>query len=149
MNSRRIIGIIRYRVRVVEAMAAMVLMAAIVRVVPFSWVARFTGAARTCDSGPLPPPTPTTLPRAAAVGRAVNRGAARLPRSPACLAQALAGWLMLKRRGVPSILVLGVARHAGELTAHAWLLAGDGAVCGGRKASTFTPIAAFRPEHER
>ena len=136
----------RHRVRVLEAMAAMAVMGTIVRVLPFSRVVRLTGAARSGASEVLPPRKRTTVGRAAAVGRAVERAAARLPGSPGCLTQALAGWLMLKRRGIPSILVFGVAKQAGEVTAHAWLLVGDGAVCGGRDAKSFTPIAAFRPE---
>lgn len=50
---------------------------------------------------------------------------------------------MLARRRIPSTIVFGVA-GGGQLRAHAWLVAGDGTVCGGREAGAFTPIATFR-----
>ncbi|MBF0373817.1 MAG: lasso peptide biosynthesis B2 protein, partial [Alphaproteobacteria bacterium] len=55
-----------------------------------------------------------------------------------------AGSLMLRRRGIPSRLVLGVRREPDGLAAHAWLLTAAGAiVCGGPEAEGFVPIAAF------
>ena len=85
----------------------------------------------------------TSDPVAAAVGVAVNRAAVRLPWRPTCLVQALAGRLMLMRRGVPSIVVFGVTKRMEHIHAHAWLVAGNGTVCGGRERAGFQPIAAF------
>src|SRR5437868_2739662 len=49
-----------------------------------------------------------------------------------CFPQALAGYTMLRRRGVPSTLVYGVARSAeGNLLAHTWLTVSDQTVLGG------------------
>jgi hypothetical protein len=56
------------------------------------------------------------------VGWAVTRIAAYFPVSAMCLAQALAARAMLDRRGVGSILHVGVARpEAAPFEAHAWL----------------------------
>jgi hypothetical protein len=60
-----------------------------------------------------------------------------------CLPRALAAHAMLRRRGIPSRLCLGVARNHDELTAHAWVEAGDRKVVGGEEARGFTRLAAF------
>jgi hypothetical protein len=58
-----------------------------------------------------------------------------------CFPQALAGYTMLRRRGVPSTLVYGVARSAeGSLLAHTWLMVGDQTVLGGEAAQEFTAV---------
>ena len=58
-----------------------------------------------------------------------------------CFPQALAGYMMLRWRKVPSTVVYGVARSPeGELHAHAWLTVGDRVILGGEAAPDFTPI---------
>lgn len=131
-----------HRLRVVEAAAMLALATLLLSVLPFRLVARLAGrveaSADTC-----PPPTPDAA--AADVGRAVSAAARRLPWGPACLEQALAASLMLRRRGVPSRLCIGVATGDGNgFRAHAWLTAGGGTVCGGPAAAGMTPIAAIR-----
>lgn len=65
------------------------------------------------------------------VGWAVTRVAAYFPRSAMCLAQALVARAMLRRRGVSSILHVGVARSpSAEFEAHAWLEAAGVEVTG-------------------
>jgi hypothetical protein len=61
-----------------------------------------------------------------------------------CLAQAIAGRWMLKRRGVASSLVLGLRKGGPKaLLAHAWLCTGSTIVVGGEKYSGFTVVARF------
>lgn len=56
------------------------------------------------------------------VGWAVTRIAGYFPSSAMCLAQALAARAMLRRRGIGSVLHVGVARsEAAPFEAHAWL----------------------------
>ncbi|HYJ81678.1 MAG TPA: lasso peptide biosynthesis B2 protein [Allosphingosinicella sp.] len=56
------------------------------------------------------------------VGWAVTRIAAYFPTSAQCLAQALAARAMLRRRGIPSLMHVGVARSQDvPFEAHAWL----------------------------
>lgn len=56
------------------------------------------------------------------VGWAVTRTAGYLPFSSLCLAQALAARAMLRRRGIGSVLHVGVAHsRAAPFEAHAWL----------------------------
>ena len=58
-----------------------------------------------------------------------------------CFPQALAGYTMLRRRGLPRTLVYGVARSpAGELVAHTWLMSGEQMLLGGDAAREFTEI---------
>jgi hypothetical protein len=66
-------------------------------------------------------------------------------RSP-CLPKALAAQAMLRRRGIPSRVCLGVARKADRLTAHAWVEVGDQVVVGGAESQDFTRLSAFGDE---
>ncbi len=62
-----------------------------------------------------------------------------------CFPQTLAGYTMLRWRGVPSTMVYGVARtDAGELTTHTWLMLGERCVLGGAGAEEFTPVERWR-----
>jgi hypothetical protein len=50
---------------------------------------------------------------------------------------------MLRRRGIPSRLCLGVARSGGEIAAHAWIEVGERTLVGGDDARSFTRLAAY------
>jgi Transglutaminase-like superfamily len=66
-----------------------------------------------------------------------------------CLTQALAAQLLLKRRGYPASLRIGVARKGGgELQAHAWVESEDRVVVGGGELSRYTRLAAFDREQQ-
>lgn len=133
-------GRFAHRLRVVEGAVALAVAGSLLGLLPFRWVARLAGAVEPGGHGvPL-----AADPAADAIGRAIDAAASRLPWRPVCLPRALAGSLMLRRRGIPSRLVLGVRRDQDGLAAHAWLLTAAGAiVCGGRDAGRFVPIAAF------
>ena len=60
-----------------------------------------------------------------------------------CLPRALAAHAMLRRRGIPSRLCLGVARDRGAFCAHAWVEIGDDKIVGGGDADGFTRLAMF------
>lgn len=65
------------------------------------------------------------------VGWAVTRVAAYFPHSAMCLAQAMAARAMLRRRGIGSIMHVGVGRSdAASFEAHAWLEAAGVEVTG-------------------
>jgi hypothetical protein len=84
--------------------------------------------------------------RAEEIGWAVQGVAARTPWLSTCLVQSLAGYVMLRRHDVPSVVYLGVAKDAGgELIAHSWLRCGDRFVTGGGSQHRFSVIAAYRP----
>jgi len=70
----------------------------------------------------------------------VGRGAQL---NSACLPRALAAQAMLRRRGIPSRLCLGVAREGSGLLAHAWVEIGQDKIVGGAEADGFTRLAEF------
>ena len=72
---------------------------------------------------------------------AVEAIARHSPIAFVCFPQTLAGYTMLRRRGVPSTMVYGVARSpASKLMAHTWLMVGDRVVLGGEGSAQFTPV---------
>jgi hypothetical protein len=72
---------------------------------------------------------------------AVSAVARHSPVAFVCFPQTLAGYTMLRWRGVPSTMVYGVARSpSGELKAHTWLDVGDRNVLGGEGSGGFTPV---------
>ena len=90
------------------------------RVVPVRRLVRVLGERGDLDA----PPTVAERPAASifAVRRALRRASRGHPDT--CLAQALAGRVMLRRRRLPSTLSLGVREEGGDLAFHAWLRAG-------------------------
>jgi hypothetical protein len=83
---------------------------------------------------------------AEAIGWAVQGVAARTPWPSTCLVQSLAGYVMLRRHGVPSVVYLGVAKDAeGEFSAHSWLRCGERIVTGGGSLQRYSVIAAYEP----
>lgn len=84
--------------------------------------------------------------QAGTISWAVQAAAARTPWHSTCLAQSLAGYVILRRHGVPSVVYLGVAKDpAGEFTAHSWLRCGDLIVTGRGGHERYSVIASYRP----
>lgn len=133
----------RHRVMVIEAIVALTTARLALLILPFAWIARAAGAVEggRPDDRPL---RATADPLSLGVRGALRAAARRLPWRTTCLARAMAGRLMLAWRGRPSTLVLGVASDDKGFAAHAWLMSGDGYVCGGRDARRFRPLAAIR-----
>jgi hypothetical protein len=81
---------------------------------------------------------------AEAVGWAVTRAARHVPFEAVCLPQAMAAKIMLKRRGVSSVLHFGAKMGRDKpIDAHAWLDAAGVEVTGYPVAKTFAEIARF------
>jgi hypothetical protein len=78
---------------------------------------------------------------------AIITSAARLPWRALCIQQGLAAQLMLRRRGIPSVLYYGAAQDDRDgLSAHVWVRDGDVDVIGGEIANRFTVLATFPPQ---
>jgi len=78
------------------------------------------------------------------VGWAVTRAARYLPFRAVCLPQAMAARIMLKRRGIDSVLHLGAATGQRKpLDAHAWLDSAGVEVTGYPVSRQFAEIACF------
>ncbi len=81
---------------------------------------------------------------AAEIGWAVTRAARHAPFEAVCLPQAMAAQVMLRRRGVASVMHFGAARGEDKpLDAHAWLDAAGVEVTGYPVANKFAEIACF------
>jgi hypothetical protein len=83
---------------------------------------------------------------AEAVGWAVTRAARHVPFNAVCLPQAMTARIMLKLRGVGSVLHFGAKMEIGNekpIDAHAWLDAAGVEVTGYPVAKTFSEIACF------
>ncbi len=121
-----------------EAVVVLAFAGLLLRLLPFRLIARMLGrpVAMVATSGA------DHAKIALAVGLALDRGARALPWRSNCLVRALAGRLLLARRGVPCTVHFGVRRQDG-LGAHAWLIAAGIPVSGAAEAADFTPIAAF------
>lgn len=92
--------------------------------------------------GEEPAVPPAQLGEARRVGNMVERAARRLPWHPTCLRKALAVKRMLRRRGIPCRLHLGV-QSASVGVAHAWVTVDGQPVVGRRGRERFVPLAAF------
>jgi hypothetical protein len=109
---------------------------------PFGRVAPLLGR-RMAESPSVTMP-PAQHAQAQRLGWAVRTMSRYVPWECACLAQALAGKMMLRRRRLPSTLYLGVARQGTTaLAAHAWLRCGTLILTGASGHQQFTVVATF------
>jgi len=129
---------IRYWLGAAETVPALGIAWILVFAVPFRWTARWFGGAVAASPSSAPA---VRLNNARYVARRLVRVAAHLPWRTTCLVRAIAGALMLRRRGIPATIRFGVNRTDGKLSAHAWLLVGDTIVLGGDVAPDFQPLA--------
>lgn len=137
------------RRRLIAEAAGWLLLARLALVfVPFPVIARRLGAF-------VPPTDPRVAAAAAAadaadaalareISWAVTRGAAHVPFKAVCLPQAMAARIMLRRRGIASVMHFGAAIGRDKpLDAHAWLDAAGVKVTGYPVAREFAEIACF------
>jgi hypothetical protein len=109
---------------------------------PFRRLSRYLGTQIPAEEAP--PHAQAVLPEARRIAWAVDTMSRHTPWESACLAQAVAGKLMLRRRSVPAWLYLGTRKdEAGSLVAHAWLQIGEEIVLGGAGRQGFTALSAF------
>lgn len=87
---------------------------------------------------------------AAEIGRAVDTVARCLPFRALCLEQAIAMRRLLRRRGIPATVCLGIARDGADRArpgdgraAHAWVSVGTQVVSGERMRENFAIVALF------
>lgn len=69
----------------------------------------------------------------------------KLPLVTNCWSLGAAGMILLKKRGIPSELYLGVLKlPSGEMKAHAWLKQGDLVVSGGKNHRMYAVVTIIR-----
>jgi hypothetical protein len=136
------------RALVVEAVLCLLAARLGLTFIPFPKLARRLGTF-------VPPSDPRAMaPRAgsplghariaADIGWAVTRSARYVPFKAVCLPQAMAARVMLKRRGVASVMHFGATRGEDKpIDAHAWLDAAGVEVTGYPVAANLAEIACF------
>lgn len=125
-----------------EALVYLVASSAIIAALPFTFVCRLA-ARRSRDA------TRSRLPPAELARRlrwALQAWSRRLPWRTLCFEQGLAAHLMLRRRGLPSVLYFGASpKTSSGLAAHVWVRVGELDVIGAEIASDFAVLAMFPP----
>jgi len=129
------------RQRLIEAALCLLAVRLALAVLPFPYALRLIGAfpGETGGGGRQ------GVAEAVEIRRAIERAARHAPFRAACLQQAFAALLMLRRRRLAATVHLGLARGADgrRLAAHAWSCCGPVAVTGGDAAAAFVTVAAF------
>lgn len=137
----------RRRALLIEAVACLSAARLALIFIPFPRLARSLGTfvpPNDPRAVPTPPADTNGQARLAAdIGWAVTRAARYVPFKAVCLPQAMAARVMLKRRGVASIMHFGAAKGQDKLDAHAWLDAAGVEVTGYPVAKNFAEIACF------
>jgi hypothetical protein len=121
-----------------EAWAAVGAAAAAIRLRPLP---RLLRDAADANAAPAPRPAADPRPEIDRLLRLVRIAARYRLRPAACLPRSLALRWMLRRRGIPAALEIGVRKDGGRLRAHAWLVY-DGAPIGEPEevAAEFVPL---------
>ena len=108
----------------------------------------------------IDPVSKTELETLRQISKEIDRAARNVPWNAVCLPQAMAGKWMLKKRNLPSIMFLGVAKEKAAvandieqvkkgqwqpgLKAHAWLKVGNFIVTGRQGHQQFTVVGRFK-----
>lgn len=122
-----------------EGLTAIAFASAAIKLLPFRWVMKL--ASRPCRRSLVGEDAALEIARCRSVIRAWSRV---IPWRAVCFQQGLALHLMLRRRGVPSVLHYGIAKAAeGALTAHVWISAEGRIVLGVEAAIHHALVASF------
>jgi hypothetical protein len=109
--------------------------------IPVRTIFRTITRGHAADPAPQVPPTEPILTQALRIRWAVEAVTRNATTPFVCFPQTLAGYTMLRLRGIPSTMVYGVAHSPeGDLIAHTWLTIGDRIVLGGEGSAAFTPL---------
>jgi hypothetical protein len=123
-----------------EALAALVWCRIVLYSVAFKRLAPGLGLERCETPGILPASEEATARQVRHIVGAIAR---RLPWHSTCLVRAMAAGRLLKRRGLPYTLYLGVSGGRPPLDAHAWLRSGAVYVTGEEEAANFHAVSWF------
>ncbi|HEY3282216.1 MAG TPA: lasso peptide biosynthesis B2 protein [Armatimonadota bacterium] len=127
------------RGRLLEALAGLLLARTALRYLSFARIERhlLQPLRRT------PCPEPQRSQRLQEVRHAVARTSRGLPGGVTCFERALAGWLLLRRRGIAVQLYYGATARDGDLKGHVWLQDGERGVLGLRAAEGFQAVTCY------
>ena len=81
------------------------------------------------------------------VSLSLSRAANVLPWKSLCLSRSIAGLIMLRRRGIPAVLLAGVkSLEDSSLHAHAWVRTGDGVMDSNSDGTAFAVLVRIGHE---
>ena len=129
-----------------ETLLCLVAARLVTKLLPFRWFSPGLGAWRHETRWDEDAVHVVTADR---IARAMRQLAACAAWSSNCLAQALAAQAMLRRRGIPSTLYVGIACGDALPTTHAWLRCGARIVTGSPVHARYTPVASYACEPSR
>lgn len=122
-----------------EALAALALASLAIALLPFRRVA-------AAASAPVRKPARSDPEAVRRARSAVIGWSRRVPWRAVCFQKGLAVHWMLRRRGIPSVLLYGARRDGEGLAAHVWVDVDGKTVIGGEEAPSFACLARFPPD---
>lgn len=129
----------------IEAVLVLVLARLAVRLIPFRWLVLWFERSPRGEElrGPR-------RRRARREVRVAIRNASRcLPGRTACGPRAIAAQTMLRRRGVSTVLYLGIGPEVAGMRGHTWLKDGNSPVLGVRRDRLYLPVATYPSRSNR
>lgn len=104
---------------------------------PFKWIRKILS--RLAGEKPGRPGADPDIPRK--ISWTVTVASRYVPGAETCLVQALAANFLLRRRGYPAYLRLGVVKNEkGDLEAHAWVECDGAVIIGGSGIERYEPL---------
>jgi len=128
-----------------EALAALLQARLALACLPFRRIAAWLGTLGAESAPALPAQHHTAVEE---VSWAVQAMAHRVPWDSRCLAQALAAYRLLRRRGLAATVYFGVKREPNTpISAHAWVRCGTRIVTGAAGHESYSVLTKFSREH--
>ncbi|MCK0127656.1 lasso peptide biosynthesis B2 protein [Erythrobacter sp. F6033] len=114
----------------------------LIKFVPFRWWEGSIGVINDADQSGVAALTTAQSKQAFDIGRIIKRVADKQKFDAVCFPQAITGHWILRRRGIPSSIVIGSRRDpATGIALHAWLKAGENVVTGQDQYEKFSSFA--------
>ncbi|WP_185960249.1 lasso peptide biosynthesis B2 protein [Erythrobacter insulae] len=103
----------------------------LIKLVPFRWWKRLLGPIDSQSHSDQQRLSAKQIKQASDIGRMIKRLARKQKFEAVCFPQAITGRWILKRRGIPSNILIGSRKDPGTgMAFHAWLKVGDQVVTG-------------------
>ena len=108
---------------------------------PFRWICKVFGSQMASTSETS---VPSKCYRLQDISWAIEASSRRVPWNANCLAKAIAGTIMLRRRKAEGTVYFGVLKNeSGGCEAHAWLRSGDVILTGAGGLKKFAVVSTF------
>ena len=114
------LSVLQWRI-VAETLVMLPLTAAALRIIGLRTLQALLGS----SSPPRATVTESVRKEARSIAHLIRRVARRFPLRASCLQQSLVLCWQLRRRGIPSVVKIGVRKEVDALQAHAWVTCGD------------------------